>query len=33
MIQNLTQIKKIYRVGGCVRDMILGIENSDIDYV
>jgi len=26
-------VKKIYQVGGCVRDKILGIKNSDIDYV
>ncbi len=25
--------KKIYQVGGCVRDKLLGIKSSDIDYV
>jgi len=25
--------KKIYKVGGCVRDELLGIQSSDIDYV
>lgn len=24
---------KIYKVGGCVRDMVLGVDSNDIDYV